>query len=99
MTRDLDAARGQLQAVLERIQQTAQQAVVESSEAHEISQAIAPDHPTSPRTMITMVGSLGAAIFLGLVHILQLTDTTLHSGDQLRRLTGKPCLALLPQVG
>ena len=37
MTRDLDAARGQLQAVLERIQQTAQQAAVESSEAHEIS--------------------------------------------------------------
>jgi succinoglycan biosynthesis transport protein ExoP len=101
MTRDLDAARGQLQAVLERIQQTAQQAVVESSEAHEISQAIAPDHPTSPRTMITMTGSVAAAIFLGLVlvHILQLTDTTLHSGDQLRRLTGKPCLALLPQVG
>ena len=46
MNRDLDAARGQLQAVLDRIQQTAQQAAVESSEAHEISQALPPEHPS-----------------------------------------------------
>jgi succinoglycan biosynthesis transport protein ExoP len=100
MTRDLDAARGQLQSVLERIQQTAQQAVVESSEAHEISQAIAPEHPTSPHTATTMAGTIGASVFLGfvLVHILQLTDTTLQSGEQLRHLAGVPCLALLPQV-
>jgi polysaccharide biosynthesis transport protein len=101
MNRDLDAARGQLQAVLDRIQQTAQQAVVESSEAHEISQAIAPAHPTSPRTVPFMGASLAAAVFLGLVlvHLLHLTDQTLHSGEELRRLTGVPCLALLPQVG
>ena len=100
MTRDLDAARGQLQSVLERIQQTAQQAVVESSEAHEISQAVAPDQPTSPRTLPVMGASMAAAIFLGfvLVHILQLADNTLQSGEQLRQLTGFPCLALLPRV-
>jgi len=45
MSRDLDAARSQLQAVLERMQQTAQQAAVESSEAHEISAAIPPNSP------------------------------------------------------
>ena len=101
MTRDLDAARGQLQGVLERIQQTAQQAAVESSEAHEISEAIPPEHPTSPRTMPTMAASIVAAVFLGLVlvHVLQLTDTTLLSGEEVRRLTGVPCLALIPQLG
>jgi capsular exopolysaccharide synthesis family protein len=101
MTRDLDAARGQLQSVLERIQQTAQQAAVESSEAHEISQAIPPEIPTFPRTVPTMAASMAAAIVLGLVlvHVLQLTDTTLHSGAEVRSFTGLPCLALIPQVG
>jgi capsular exopolysaccharide synthesis family protein len=100
MTRDLEAARGQLQAVLERIQQTAQQAAVESAEAHEISQAIPPDRPTFPRTAPIMAGSVVVAGFLGLmlVYLLQLTDTTVRSGDEIRLLTGLPCLALIPEV-
>lgn len=101
LERDLEAARGQLQAVLERIQQTTQQAAVESSEAHEISQAVPPDHPTSPRVVPTMAASIAASIFLGLmlVYVLHLTDATLQSGDELRSLTGLPCLALIPEVG
>jgi capsular exopolysaccharide synthesis family protein len=100
MARDLDAARAQLQAILERILQTAQQAAVESSEAHEISQAIPPEHPTFPRTQQTMAASMAAAVFLGLllVYVLQLTDSTLHSGEELREITGLPCLALIPEV-
>jgi polysaccharide biosynthesis transport protein len=101
MTRDLEAAGGQLQAVLERIQQTAQQAAVESSEAHEISLAIPPERASTPRPMQTMAGAMAAAIVLGLlmVYILQLTDSTLRSGDEVRLLTGMPCLALIPEVG
>jgi succinoglycan biosynthesis transport protein ExoP len=101
MTRDLDAARGQLQAVLERILQTAQQAAVESSEAHEISQAIPPEHPSSPRTAQTMAASIAAAVFLGLllVYVLHLADSTLHSGEEVRDVVGAPCLALIPEVG
>ena len=101
MNRDLEAARGQLQAVLERIQQTAQQATVETSEAHEISQAIPPDRATSPRVMQTMTASVAGAVFIGLVlvHILQLADGTLQSGNGVRMLTGLPCLALVPEVG
>jgi polysaccharide biosynthesis transport protein len=101
MTRDLEAARGQLQGVLERMQQTAQQAAIESSEAHEISQALPPDRPTSPRTLPAMAAATVAAIFLGLVlvYVLQLTDTTLRSSEEARRFIGLPCLALIPEVG
>jgi len=101
MTRDLDAVRGQLQSVLERIQQTAQQAAIESSEGHEISQAIPPEYPAYPRSAQTLAASFAAAIFLGLllVYVLHLTDTTLHSGDELRRATGLPCFALIPEAG
>ena len=88
MTRDLDAARGQLQAVLERIQQTTQQAAIESSEAHEISQALPPNRATFPRTAQALAASMATAVFLGLllVYVLQLADSTLHSGDELRSL-------------
>jgi polysaccharide biosynthesis transport protein len=101
MSRDLEAARGQLQAVLDRIQQTAQQAAVESSEAHEISQALPPEHPSYPHMLQTMGAAIAASIFLGLmlVYVLHLADTTLHSGEQLRLLTSLPCLALIPEIG
>lgn len=101
MSRDLDAAHAQLQAVLERMQQTAQQAAVESAEAHEISQAISPEQPSSPRVVQTMVAAQAAAVFLGLllVYLLHLADNTLHSGDEIRATTGLPCFALIPEVG
>jgi succinoglycan biosynthesis transport protein ExoP len=101
MNRDLEAARAQLQSVLERIQQTAPQAALESSEAHEISQAIPPERPSFPHPMQIMVGSTAAAVFLGLllVYVLQLVDTTIHSGKEVRDLIGLPCFALIPEVG
>jgi uncharacterized protein involved in exopolysaccharide biosynthesis/MinD-like ATPase involved in chromosome partitioning or flagellar assembly len=101
MTRDLDAARSQLQAVLDRMQQTAQQAAVESSEAHEISQALPPDQPSSPRTVQMLAAASAAGVFLGLmlIYLLHLADNTIHSGDEARDVTGLPCFALIPEVG
>jgi capsular exopolysaccharide synthesis family protein len=100
MSRDLDAARSQLQAVLDRMQQTAQQAAVESSEAHEISQAIPPDRPSYPRSTQMMAAASVSAVFIGLmlVYLLHLADYTVHSGDELRTITGLPCFALIPEV-
>jgi succinoglycan biosynthesis transport protein ExoP len=101
MTRDLDAARGQLQAVLDRSEQTAQQAAIESSEGHEISQALPPEHSSYPRPAQTMAAAMAASVFLGLllVYVLHLLDSTLHSGEEVRDISGVPCLALLPEVG
>jgi capsular exopolysaccharide synthesis family protein len=101
MTRDLDAARAQLQAVLERIQQTTHQASIEFPEAHEISGAIPPDRPSAPKTLQTMAAAGAAGIFLGLllVYLLHLNDRTVRSGGDIRRLTGLPCFALIPEVG
>jgi capsular exopolysaccharide synthesis family protein len=101
MTRDLDAARAQLQAVLERIQQTMHQASIEFPEAHEISRAIPPDRPSAPKTLQSMAAASAAGIFLGLllVYLLHLNDRTVRSGGDIRRLTGLPCFALIPEVG
>lgn len=101
LQRDLDAARGQLQAVLERIQQTSQQAAIETPEAHEISQALPPLAPSWPRKGPMFAGAATAGLLLGalVVLLLERADPTLSSGATLRRTVGLPCFALLPEIG
>ncbi|MGA3003887.1 MAG: hypothetical protein ABSE20_19400 [Acetobacteraceae bacterium] len=100
MERDAAASRAQLQAVLERIQQTAQQHALETSEAHEISLALPPRRPSWPRAMPTMIAAAAAGVLLGLmlVYLLHLTDSTLHSGEDVRALVKLPCFALVPEL-
>jgi capsular exopolysaccharide synthesis family protein len=100
MLRDVEASRAQLRSVLDSLQQTAQQAAVETSEAHEISQALPPDKPSWPAPAPWMAASFAFAAFLGLVHayLLHLADTTLQSGEALRAFANLPTFALMPEV-
>ena len=100
MTRDLDAARSQLNAVLEAVQQTAHQTSIEFPEAHEITQALPPSQPSYPRKAQTIAAAAAAGVFLGLllVYVLQLADDTVRNGDAIRFLTGVPCFALIPEM-
>ena len=101
MQRDVDASRQQLQAVLDSIQQTGQQAAIESSEAHEISLALPPDTPSFPRTVPLMAAAVAFGVCWPaclLVYLLELADTTLRSGEAVRAAFGLPCFALLPEM-
>lgn len=100
LERDSEAYRAQLLAVLERIQQTAQQHALETSEAHEISLALPPRQPSWPRPVPMMAAASAAGVLLGLLlaHVLHLTDSTLHSGDDIRAAMKMPCFALVPEL-
>ena len=100
LERDADASRQQLRAVLERIQQTAQQHALETSEAHEISLALPPRTPSWPRPLPTMAAAVGAGAVLGLmvVWVLTLSDSTLHGGEDVRALVSLTCFALIPEL-
>jgi capsular exopolysaccharide synthesis family protein len=100
MERDAEASRAQLLAMLERIQQTAQQHALETSEAHEISLALPPRLPSWPRPVPMMAAAGLAGVLLGLmvVYLLHLTDSTLHSGEDVRTLLKLPCFALVPEL-
>jgi capsular exopolysaccharide synthesis family protein len=100
LQRDADASRQQLQVVLDRIQQTAQQAAIESSEAHEISLALPPASPSFPRTvpLLAAAAGFGGLAALLLVYLLELVDTTLRSGEAAQQGLGLPCFALLPEM-
>ncbi|MGC1411982.1 MAG: AAA family ATPase [Acetobacteraceae bacterium] len=100
MSRDADAARGLLQAMLERIQQTAQQASIQAPDAHEISLALVPDRPSFPRTGQWMAAATTFGVVLGLlvVYVRELADNTFQSGDDVRTVLGLPCFALIPRM-
>jgi polysaccharide biosynthesis transport protein len=100
MQREADAGRSLLQAVLGSIQQTAQQAAVEAPDAHEISLALPPESPSSPRVVPIMAGTSALGVLFGLllVYITEITDSSLRSGIEVRTSLGLPCFALIPEV-
>jgi polysaccharide biosynthesis transport protein len=100
MERDLDASRTLLQSVLDRLQETRQQAAVESADARELSLALPPGEPSFPRIRPTLAAAGAFGVVLGLLaaYLMELADTTLKSGDDVRAFLGLPCLALIPRV-
>jgi capsular exopolysaccharide synthesis family protein len=100
MQREVEAKRGELQAVLDRLQQTAQQPEIEVPDAHEISLALIPAKPSFPRTSQWMgaATALGFVLGLLLVYVRELADTTFHNSDSVRSMLDLPCLALIPRI-
>ena len=101
MERDAEASRALLLAVAERVQQTAQQAAIETPDAHEISEALPPGQPSSPRSVQIMAAALASGIGFGLllVYLLELADATFRGAGDIRAVLDLPCLAQLPEVG
>jgi succinoglycan biosynthesis transport protein ExoP len=100
MQRDADAARDLLQAMLGHIQETAQQAAIEAPDAHEVSLALPPEHPSSPRVLQVMAGASAFAVLFGLllVYLAEIADRSLRNGAEVRATLGLPCFALIPEV-
>ncbi len=100
MQRDADASRALLAHVLQALEETAQQAAVETPDAHEVSLALPPAQPAYPRTRAVLAASGVSGVLLGLflVYLLEIGDATLASGDDVRRQVHLPCLALVPNL-
>ncbi len=100
MERDASASRTLLNSVLERLQETQQQAAVELPDAHEVSLALPPAAPSFPRTGPLLAAAAGFGVLFGLfvVYLLELTDTSLPGGEAVRAVLHRPCFALVPEV-
>ena len=101
MERDVGASRTLLTSVLERLQETEQQAAVEQPDAHEVSLALPPGAPSFPRAapMLVAAGAFGVLFGLFVVYLLELTDSSLPGGEAVRAALHRPCFALIPEVG
>lgn len=101
MERDADVSRTLLIAVLEQLQQIRQQAAVESPDAHEVSLALPPAAPSWPDRgkLLAAAVAFGTLFGLFVVYLLEITDTTLPSGEAVRATLHRPCFALIPEIG
>jgi capsular exopolysaccharide synthesis family protein len=82
------------------MQQAAQQTALETPDARVISRAMPPADPSFPRRMLLLAaaGAFGLLSGLLLVHLLELTDGTFRSGQDVRSRLGLRCLALIPEI-
>ena len=100
MERDAEASRTLLQTVLEGVQRTAQQTVIERADARVISRALIPAEASSPRSALVMGAALALGLLLGLLlaWLLELSDSTLRSGEEVSGVLALPCYALIPEL-
>ncbi|GAB0115429.1 GumC family protein [Acidisoma sp. C75] len=66
MRQDADATRALLQALLTRMDQTAQQAAIQSPDARILSEAEPPSAPSSPKTHLLLAAAALAGLVLGI---------------------------------
>lgn len=100
LERETEAARSLLRAVLERSQTTVTQTAIEKPDGRILSPATVPGQPSFPKPLLFVVAAtaLGGLSGLMLVWLLEQSDSTLRSGDDLRSALGVPCLALVPKL-
>jgi capsular exopolysaccharide synthesis family protein len=100
LERETEAARSLLRAVLERSQTTVTQTAIEKPDGRILSPATVPGEPSFPKPLLFVVAAtaLGGLSGLMLVWLLEQSDSTLRSGDDLRSALGVPCLALVPKL-
>lgn len=100
LEREAEAARGLLQAVLARTQQTVQQTAIEKPDARVLSPATWPGSPSWPRRTLILAASVMLGLIFGaaLVWLLEIADSTFRSGDEIRTVLGLPCFALIPSI-
>jgi succinoglycan biosynthesis transport protein ExoP len=101
MQQDADATRILLQALLARMDQTAQQQAIETPDARILSRAEPPARPSSPRGSLLMAAAalVGLVIGAGLAWLREVTATTFRTEAEVQAVLGLPCIGAIPRVG
>jgi capsular exopolysaccharide synthesis family protein len=95
-----DAERAMLRSVTLQADQLAQQSALTKPDGFILSEASAPETPSSPRHALVLGAALALGFFLGLMlaGLADALDTSFRSGGELRRAVGLGCLALVPEI-
>lgn len=103
--RDLESAadtyRNLYNTFLEKLQSTTQNQSFPISEARLISTATKPDHKSSPRSVLALVGGLvgGLCLGLGAAFARELLSDVLRTPGEVEEELGVKCLGVLPDIG
>lgn len=100
MRQDAAATRGLLQALLARMDQTAQQAAIQTPDARILSRAEPPVRPSSPKSLLLLAASLLAGLVLGatLAWARESGRPGFRTEAELRAVLGLPTLGAVPQL-
>lgn len=99
---EADGSRNLYEGLLAKLNQAS---LLEGLRANNISvvsaaQVPAPQHPSSPDIPLRFAAALGAGLIigLGLIVLIELTDSSIHSAAQVEAILGVPLLAVLPAM-
>lgn len=100
LTRQADATRLVYENFLSRFIETSAQADFQTPEARVIGWAKVPTVPSAPRKTLLMLAALGVGLSASVVWVFlrNLVRSPVMTPDELRALTGRPMLAMLPTV-
>ncbi|WP_024506293.1 AAA family ATPase [Bradyrhizobium sp. ARR65] len=93
--------RGIYETFLSRFTQSVQQQSFPSTEARVVTDAPVPRAPSSPKIAITLAFAALCGLGLGVMSAIareQLLNRQIHTRDQLEKLLGTSCLAVLPAI-
>ncbi|CAN5178253.1 hypothetical protein BH10PSE9_BH10PSE9_18280 [soil metagenome] len=92
------AIRATYDSFLERYTQMVQQQSMPFGDAQMLTAATAPSRPTSPNTLIVLLGGLvlGGAVGFGIALVRELLDRTIRTRQQVEAAAGAPFLGFLP---
>lgn len=96
--KEKSAVRMQLEGFIQRYTQTIQQESLPAAQTRIITEAIAPNRPTSPIALRVLAASifLGGVVGLGAAILKDLLDSRIRSCQQLRSAAQAACLGILP---
>jgi polysaccharide biosynthesis transport protein len=101
LEREAQAARTLYENFLGRLQETREQASLQTSDARFLTRATTPQRPdtTSRRNIVLIAAVGGIALGVGIVFLLEMLNSTFRAPSQLETLTGLPVLAAVPRAG
>ncbi len=100
MQQDADATRLLLQALLARMDQTAQQEAIETPDARILSRAEPPATPSSPKRGLLLAASVLAGLVTGcaLAWLREAAATTFRTEAEVQTVLGLPCVGAIPRL-
>lgn len=100
LEREAEASRTLFESILARFQQTSEQQSLTESDARVVSMAAVPREPSSPKVLLNLALGVvfGGLVGVGLIVLLEVFDTGVHSGGDIEERLGQAHIASVPRI-
>ena len=100
LSREVESDKAQYDAIISRLGETAEAALITPERIHVIQPATVPENPASPRTKVifalALLGGLGAG--LGISFVIDAANTSIRTVDEAEHYLALPVLGTIPKL-